>query len=526
MGSDNDLSIAAITISVLAIVLVVIIAVYRVAPEDSGTSVLDHVKGALKGVSGTSQSVVPWHTITVVIMFALMFYYFLIGLWYKFTKGRYRSTQQSVDTLLAIRNSVLGNITDMTPTDESICSALLANPRPAPYNLITNSTEGSGDQRAVVNWRPLTVRLTGYLGGVNGPQDGVFDMASGVDKALRLGARGFIFDIDYLDAAPCQPVVVFRDDKAIMRSLHTGSIKAGMEALAAKAFERNGGNPNYDPVLVVLYLRRIPPGKSQQASFFRNVAMSLDSLSEYHLGQTDSGTFHNCRSESVLFTSPLINYQKKFIVVTNYNTNNLPATSNPKDNLDFWINARIYLDPSGMSKSLGEVSAVAPTSPPSYVEVGSIDQLLAVGTADQAAFQNSSRHKFKIALGSPDYPYTVAQVNFLMNVLGIQCVPVDLLSLSQSSEYANTLKLKGTGATKLSDLSNALNSNDILSFWTHGGWSWRLVPEGFQNYVEGFGEKAIVPQAVPVVGYTIPRSIAPKKPAASMNSNGGIVNIN
>jgi hypothetical protein len=177
--------------------------------------------------------------------------------------------------------------------------------------------------------------------------------------------------------------------------------------------------------------------------------------------------------------------------------------------------------------SLGEVTDVAPTSPPSYIEVGAIQQLLAIGPTEQAAFQESVRSKFKIALGSPDFPYTVAQVNFLMNTLGIQCVPIDILSLSQTKDYINTLKMKTTTPTSLNDLANALNPTDILSFWTHGGWSWRLVPEvqGFQDYKEGFEEAAKVSPAVPVTGYTIPPPIAPKKPAPSMNSNGGMVNI-
>jgi hypothetical protein len=513
------------------VLLIIIIVIYKFYPENSGRSVVDGVmdgmKGLLKGASTTSQSKIPWNIITVIVLVLLMIFYFSIAIWYKYTKGQYRSRADHVRAVISIRNSELGDITSMTPTDESVCSALTANPRPAPYNNITTLKEGKGDQRSIVNWRPLTVRLTGYLGGVTGASDGVFDMASGVDKALRLGARAFVFDIDYLNVAPCEPRVIFRDDTAIMRSLHTGSIKDGIDEIAAKAFVGNGGNTNYDPVLIILYLRRVPGGVKQRDKFFKNIAISLDGLSEYHLGQTDAGNFHNCRSESSLFTSPIINYQKKFIVLTNYNTNTLPTTRQPKDNLDFWINGRIYLDNSASSVSLGEVTDVAPTSPPSYVEVGAIQQLLAIGPTDQAAFQESSRSKFKIALGSPDFPYTVAQVNFLLNTLGVQCVPIDILSLSQTKEYMNTLKMKSTTPSSLNDLANALNPKDILSFWTHGGWSWRLVPEvqGFQDYKEGFEEAAKVPPAVAVTGYTIPPPIAPKKPAPSMNSNGGMVNI-
>jgi hypothetical protein len=525
MAADSEkMTVAAMALSIAAVIIsivVILIVVFKFSPQGpTNSAALTGIKGLLKGFSGTSQTTIPWNIITVIILIILMVYYFSIAFWYRYTKGQYRSNQTDINTVTSIRNSDLGDITSMTPTDQSVCSALSANPRPAPYNLINNIKEGNGDQRPLVNWRPLTVRLTGYLGGANGATDGVFDMGSGVDKCLRLGARAFVFDIDFLDAAPCDPRVIFRDDKGIMRSLHTGSIKEGIDKIAAKAFAANGGNTNYDPVLIILYLRRVPKGTNQQKSFFRNIAASLDSLSEFHLGQTDSGNFHNCRSEQVLFTTPIINYQKKFIVLTNFNTNNLTPTPNPKDNLDFWTNARIYLDNSGKSAALGEVTDVAPTSPPSYCEVGAIQQLLAVGASDQPAFQKSASNKFKIALGSPDYQYSVAQVNFLLNTLGVQCVPLDILTLSQSSEYIKTLKLKNTPPKTLNDLANALNPSDILSFWTHGGWSWRLIPK-----IEGFEEAAPVPPAVPVTGFTIPPPVAPKKPARSMNSNGGMVMI-
>jgi hypothetical protein len=118
-----------------------------------------------------------------------------------------------------------------------------------------------------------------------------------------------------------------------------------MDALTRYSF-----NTNYDPVLVIIYLRRIPRGRTQKDIFFKALAASLDPLSTFHLGTTEQGNFHNCRSEKNLFTSEITNFQKKFIVMCNYNTNLLTNTPNPKDNLDFWTNARIYLDENGKKR--------------------------------------------------------------------------------------------------------------------------------------------------------------------------------
>jgi hypothetical protein len=71
---------------------------------------------------------------------------------------------------------------------------------------------------------------------------------------------------------------------------------------------------------------------------------------------------------------------------------------------------------------------------------------------------------------------------------------------------------------KVNDLANATNPKDILSFWVHGGWSRKLI-------VEGFEDMKPVPVASNIPGFVIPEPVAPKKPPPSTNSNGGLVNI-
>jgi hypothetical protein len=446
-----------------------------------------------------------WKIGIPVLFVLLAIMYFTMSLWYKNQYGLFRSEPDSINDLLAIRRQFLqSRIGPLTASYNSVCSALLG--KQGVYRQITE------DKTALVNWRPLTVRMTGYLGGDKTVRDGVFDMNVGIQLALHCGARCFIFDIDYMEKKPCEPRLIHRDDQGIMRSLHTGSIKDGMEALHRMAF-----NTNYDPVIVVVYFRRLPPGKKQQDSFIKATAAALGPLSTFHLGSTEKGNFHNCRSENHLFTSEITNFQKKFIVLCNYNTNLLPPTPNPKDNLDFWTNARLYVDPSGTSAMLGPVTASVPNGQVAYAKVGSTQQLLQVPADATANYNTGTSNTFTIAIGSMEDTFTTAQMSTLLNTLGIQSVPIDVLRLAAEPEHVKTLT-NPPGANSVADLSNATNPKDPLSFWTHAGWSRKRI-------IEGFEDMKPVPVAANIPGFVIPKAVVPKKPPPSTNSNGGLVNI-
>lgn len=494
----------------------------------------------IKHINGTSSSKL-WTNLTAVAfpltLVIMIIYFFCMGALHNMTHNKFRSDRPSVDTLLMQRRSILGQrIEGLIQVDRSVCSNLINSVNP--YKLIVSGKGTCLDERALVNWRPLTVRLTGYLGGIdtNNPSlDGVFDMDNGVRHALHLGARGFLFDIGYLDAAPCEPCIIFRDDSGIKRSLNEGSIKDGMQALASYSFRSNT-----DPVLVILYLRKIPAGENQRNKFFKKIATALDPLAQNHLGLTDNGNFHKCLSESSLFHNPITIYQKKFIVLVNYNTADIVNTSrNPKDNLHYWTNARIYEDPAGPGSALGAVTTTAPTAPAAVAHVGLASQIINIntttGSKEMTNYLTSSRDVFKIVISSPDYKYSMRDLNKLLNELGVQCIPLDVLNLGITRTHANdTLKNymsipNDTTRAGLSDkLSKYTNANDLLSFWTYAGWSWKYLPEckeGFQNYKEGFEETAPIQPIKPIQGFLIQKPVVPKKPSSTMNSNGGLVNV-
>jgi hypothetical protein len=433
--------------------------------------------------------------------------YFSLGMWYSKRYGQFRETAQSIANVLAAKRQELSSIIDpLRPTTDSVCTKVLARGTANGYYGTMNM-----DKTALVNWRPMTVRLAGYLGGMYDARDGVFDMDKGIQMALAQGARAFVFDIDYLDDQPCKPLLLYRDSNNIKRSLVAGDIRAGCTAIANRAFDSG----NLDPVMVIVYLHRVPPGQKQRATYLGNIAAALSPLATYHLGQTEQGSFHNCRSESVLFTSPITNYQKKIIVLANVNTKDVPPTANPKDALDYWTNGRIYTDPAAVSSSLGTAMIQVPNGQNVYAQCGNANDLLNMPADGVASYAATARAVFKIALSSQTAPIEYNDVDTLMNKLGVQCVPLDVLNLAKAPEHVNTLKAPAPEITPM-NMSAGTNGKDPLSFWKLAGWSRKYMDADPQD---SSGKVRSIP------GYTIPAPATPQQPSSRTNANGGALNI-
>jgi hypothetical protein len=402
--------------------------------------------------------------IPLLFIFLIFTYVSLITI-YKESYGNYRSQPDSINQLLSLRRTQVGNNIDpLPPNNTSVAMAIMNKKSPYVAPKINSSNI------SLLQWAPLTVRLAGYLGGDVDSSNGVFDMLKATQVALSLGARSFVFDIDYLDARPCEPRLIYRDGGGFMRSLHTGSISEGMDSLNKMAFKEN-----YDPVIIVLYLRRIPGGKSQKEAYFSAIASSLHPLSTYHLGLTEQGNFHGCNNEKGLFFGDITHYQKKFIVLCNYDTTLLQRTSNPKDNLNFWVNARLYLHEASTSSSLGSVTKKIGTGGIAYAKVGDINDFLTIPGSSTTAvddFQQGSMVAYTIALTPIDYTITTGKINILLNTLGVHSITLDVIRLGEHKNHNDTIKnMKPISNITMADITTATNGADPLSFWTYAGWS-------------------------------------------------------
>jgi hypothetical protein len=461
----------------------------------------------------------PKRTIVTLVIITMTLYFFIISAWYAITQGQYNSSPESIKSLITAQTHSLNDSfnTHGISLNESVCSKI--HQKDVVYTTL---------QKPLVNWRPLTVRLAGYLGGLNkSPRNGVFSEDDAVKLALKSGARAFVFDINYMNKFPCKPVIMYRDSGGIKRSLNTGSINAVCTALEKYAF-KSAGTQNSDPIIIIVYLNRVPSGTNQRKTFLSNVASSLSPLSKNHLGLTEQGNYHSCKMESNLFTNDITYYQQKFIVLTNYNTADISPTQNPMDNLHFWTNARIYQDDAYYDSSLGTVTPLKQPAPTSHAVIGSTAQYLQMPTATKPTYRSpsgTSFSKFVISLADPAYPYTVANVNQLMNETGIQCVPLDVLTLTATQNYVTSKT--STPALSSTTISTATNTSDPMSFWIYAGWSPKPqeARQGFLDYKEGFESVPAIEPASPIPVFVRPKPIIPKAPSQATNSNGGLVGI-
>jgi hypothetical protein len=162
-----------------------------------------------------------------------------------------------------------------------------------------------------------------------------------------------------------------------------------------------------------------------------------------------------------------------------------------------------------------------------HAKVGATQQLLAI-PADTTSSPSTTNYitgttnTFTIALSDVEDVFTTAQLSTLLNTLGIQSVPLDVVRLGSAQAYAKTITAKQaaplSGIRDVAALSNAINPLDPLSFWAYSGWSRKRI-------VEGFEDMKPVPVAAKIPGFIIPKPIVPKKPPPSTNSNGGLVSI-
>jgi len=440
-----------------------------------------------------------WKYAVYAILVILMLTYAGMAFSYYQKNSMYTEDPKKVATLISIRRQDLSSAIDRLPSVET--SVIASSSGTAPWSSIPNN------KITLVNWRPLTVRLCGYLGGANGIRNGVFDMNYGITKALKLGARGFFFDIDYLEAAPCAPVLLYRDEQGYKRSLMSGSVKDGMTAIANNAFLNN-----QDPVLIFVYLRRVPKGPKQQNTFFTNLAKALKPLDSYFLKTINGNSAFGLQSELTLFTTRITSFSNNCIVMINYNTTTLTGTS--QDNLNYWNNARIYQHTTGTGSSIGKITPAA-TSPSAYVQVADAKEILLMTADQQAAFAEKNRSVFTIAIREPEYQYKSSDLEILLNKLGVQSVPIDVLSNAASPDHIAALEesRKNTIAKsplKVSDLSIDLSTSkkDPLAYWYFAGYS-----------IKDVSATSTIPF------YTIPTPATPQAPSPSTNSNGGLVSI-
>ena len=316
----------------------------------------------------------------------------------------------------------------------------------------TGSVTTNPNTLPLLQLQPLTVKQAGFLGPL---PYGEFDTANATGQALRAGFRSFTLQIDFLDkrrdpakyADVGMPTLLYRGDDGSLISSNSGSIGEVAKTIAALAFRPEV--PNYtQPVILYLHILRAPSQAKEEdryLTFLSKIAQQLNPLAPNHLGMSPLGVFHRQKNEEALIHTPLSSFEGNVIILCNADTTpfrspNLTTNFPPANDLDYWVNMRVYLN------SEFDVFGIAQTPPagvtPRAIVVG-FGALLAMSVQRSDTFTAKAKNQFVIAmpsaLSNPSYKDLKAAL-----ALGINMVPLDVFN----DKVSNMKNLVGVYSNK------------------------------------------------------------------------------
>jgi hypothetical protein len=291
------------------------------------------------------------------------------------------------------------------------------------------------------NFYALGCRYTGYIGPM---EDGFFDPVASVQMAVNAGCRVFVLDIDYIDKQ-CEtgiyvPRIVVRDAKGRMMIQYNdnyqlnnpnGEIRQVCDAIHTYAFGSTCQNRD-DPVIIVLYFLRTPPGDTRSTTvlrYYSAVAKSLEVFSNRLLSnEPTGGVFHRQRQESILLQGSIKNYQGKVLIFSNAVTTGFRDTTlsfPSNEDLDFLVNLRLSYSQSKMGITVKDLTR--------YGILQSADDFMTIPSTTKSDTIEQTRTKWTICLSSnPSLPVSEATFKALSDTYGVQCIPANLFDIEAS----------------------------------------------------------------------------------------------
>jgi len=322
------------------------------------------------------------------------------------------------------------------------------------------------------NFYALGCRFTGYIGPI---EDGYFSPTTSVQMAVNAGCRVFVLDIDYIDKQ-CEtgnyiPRIVVRDGKGRMMIQYTdqyqlnnpkGEIRQVCDAINTYAFGPGCQNRD-DPVIIVLYFLRTPPGDSRSNTvlrYYSEVAKSLEVFKNRILSnETTGGIFHRQKQESLLLTGSITNYQGKVLIFSNANTlgfRNTKLSFPSNEDLDFLVNVRLSYSQTKMGSTENDLTT--------FGILQSADDYMVIPSSKKSDIISQTRNKWTICLSSnPSLPVSKETFQSITSTYGVQCVPANLFDV-EASKFLFTdelFKVNGFKPKKCDKCSDP-NSDECL----------------------------------------------------------------
>jgi hypothetical protein len=304
-------------------------------------------------------------------------------------------------------------------------------------------------EQCLVNFYTLACRYTGYIGPFN---EGYWDPDIAIQLAVNSGCRTFILEIDYLNECKGEsikyfPRIVVRDQQGKMRikfnsnrpicnSIQHSNIRDVCEKINYYAYAPGVQN-NSDPVIIILYFLRQPPGSYKSKTvldYYANVARALEPFQTRLLkNELDGGTYYRQSQEGRLLINNIKEYNGKVLIFSNANTNGFRETQlySPNEDLDFLVNLRLMYTQTKLGITQNDSS-----TPFGILQTAEDFMIIPSDRAEEIA--DSTKLRWTVCLSQdPSKSVTKDTYNKITNTFGVNCVPIQLFDI-QNNDFMFT----------------------------------------------------------------------------------------
>lgn len=301
-----------------------------------------------------------------------------------------------------------------------------------------------------VNFYAMGCRYTGYIGPM---EDGYFDPDVAVQLAVNAGCRVFVLEIDYLDECKGEtikyfPRIVVRDaqnklrikynsNRPICNSPTHSNIKDICDKINFYAFAESCQNRT-DPVVVVLYFLRQPPGSYKSKAvldYYSNVAKALAPFQNRLLtNELDGGTFYRQKQEGRLLINKITDYNNKVLIFSNANTNGFREvqTYSPMEDLDFLINLRLSYTQTRLGVTSNDSGAT-------FGVLETVEDYLTIPSDRVDEVVENTKLRWTICFSrDPTTPVSKADYLKVTNTFGVNCIPTTMFDNTNDFMFTDT----------------------------------------------------------------------------------------
>jgi hypothetical protein len=296
----------------------------------------------------------------------------------------------------------------------------------------------SPSQMCFVNFLGLGTRFTGYLGPM---ENGYFDPNTAVQLAVNAGSRIFVLEIDYLE--DCKnttnqyyPQLVVRDvqgklvinpktNHPLCNNEQFSNLRDVCEKINFYAFSSSAQNKS-DPVVIVLYFLREPPGGYNSKTvldYYSNVAKSLAPFKNRLVtNEIFGGSFYRQKQPERLLMNKITDYNNRVLIFSNADTSGfreVRSYSSHQD-LDFLVNLRLSYTQTKLGVTENGKSAV-------YGILQAVEDYLVIPTDRKEEAVNQTKLRWTICLSKdPSIPVSKKDYETVTNTYGVNCIPIQL----------------------------------------------------------------------------------------------------